>query len=79
MRIYHVAQAVKGWPDDTAENRTEGARNDWPPTDSTHTASKTIHRRIDMNCPRSIVIVPALIVLNPEVRKTPIHACECWV
>jgi hypothetical protein len=26
MRIHHVAQAVKGWPDDTAEHRTEGAR-----------------------------------------------------
>jgi hypothetical protein len=26
MRIHHVAQAVKGWPDDTAENRAEGAR-----------------------------------------------------
>jgi hypothetical protein len=26
MRIQHVAQTVKGWPDDTAENRQEGAR-----------------------------------------------------
>jgi hypothetical protein len=26
MRIHHVTQAVKGWPDDTAENRAEGAR-----------------------------------------------------
>ncbi len=26
MRIHHVAQAVKAWPDDTAENRAEGAR-----------------------------------------------------
>jgi hypothetical protein len=26
MRIHHVAQAVKGWPDDTAENRAESAR-----------------------------------------------------
>src|SRR3954452_19197279 len=26
MRVHHVAQAVKGWPDDTAENRAEGAR-----------------------------------------------------
>jgi hypothetical protein len=26
MRIQHVAQAIKGWPDDTAENRQEGAR-----------------------------------------------------
>src|SRR3954453_4963232 len=26
MRIHHVAQAVQGWPDDTAENRAEGAR-----------------------------------------------------
>jgi hypothetical protein len=25
------------------------------------------------------VIVPALIVLNPEARKGPICACECWV
>jgi hypothetical protein len=25
------------------------------------------------------VIVPALIVLNPEARKGPIHACKCWV
>jgi hypothetical protein len=25
------------------------------------------------------LIVPALIVLNPEVRKGPICACECWV
>ena len=25
MRIQHVAQAVKGWPDDSAENRAEGA------------------------------------------------------
>ncbi len=26
MRIQHVAQTVKGWPDDTAEDRQEGAR-----------------------------------------------------
>jgi hypothetical protein len=26
MRIHHVAQAIKGWPDDTPENRGEGAR-----------------------------------------------------
>jgi hypothetical protein len=26
MRIHHVAQAVKGWPDDTAENRAEAVR-----------------------------------------------------
>ena len=26
MRVHHVAQAVRGWPDDTAENRAEGAR-----------------------------------------------------
>ena len=26
MRIQHVAQAVKGWPDDTDEDRQEGAR-----------------------------------------------------
>jgi hypothetical protein len=26
MRIYHVAQAVKGWPDATHENRQEGVR-----------------------------------------------------
>jgi hypothetical protein len=26
MRIHHVAQAVKGWPDETAENRAEAAR-----------------------------------------------------
>jgi hypothetical protein len=26
MRVHHLAQAVKGWPDDTAENRAEGAR-----------------------------------------------------
>jgi len=25
------------------------------------------------------IIVPALIVLNPEARKGPICACECWV
>src|SRR5690242_14816365 len=26
MRVHHVAQAIKAWPDDTAENRAEGAR-----------------------------------------------------
>lgn len=26
MRIQHIAQTVKGWPDDTAEDRQEGAR-----------------------------------------------------
>src|SRR5690348_14675762 len=26
MRIHHVTQAVKAWPDDTAENRAEAAR-----------------------------------------------------
>src|SRR5689334_9870023 len=26
MRVHHVAQAVKAWPDNTAENRAEGAR-----------------------------------------------------
>jgi hypothetical protein len=26
MRIQHVAQTVKGWPDATAEDRQEGAR-----------------------------------------------------
>jgi hypothetical protein len=26
MRIHHVTQAIKAWPDDTAENRAEGAR-----------------------------------------------------
>jgi hypothetical protein len=26
MRIQHVAQTIKGWPDDTAETRQEGAR-----------------------------------------------------
>jgi hypothetical protein len=26
MRIHHLAQAVKGWPNDTAENRVEAAR-----------------------------------------------------
>jgi hypothetical protein len=26
MRVHQVARAVKGWPDDTAENRAEGAR-----------------------------------------------------
>jgi hypothetical protein len=26
MRIHHVTQAVKGWPNDTPENRAEGAR-----------------------------------------------------
>jgi hypothetical protein len=26
MRIQHVAQAVKGWPDATAKDRQEGAR-----------------------------------------------------
>jgi len=25
------------------------------------------------------IIVPALIVLNPEARKGSICACECWV
>src|SRR3954452_3867895 len=26
MRVHHVAQAIKGWPDDTAENRAEAGR-----------------------------------------------------
>jgi predicted outer membrane protein len=31
------------------------------------------------NASSPAVIVPALIVLNPEARKGPICACECWV
>ena len=26
----------------------------------------------------AFLMVPALIVLNPEARKGPIYACECW-
>src|SRR5689334_4494158 len=42
----------------------------------------TVHREMDQQAPDFDfligIIVPALIVLNPEARKGPICAYECW-